>query len=114
MAWFEVDIYEKCVELDLHNYSKRTALIVVREKIKEAFEHGFKNIRLIHGARTITDRNEGGSIKYQLRTMIKNGELDKWIEKKNSIVKDGYIILELKKNPAPTEREWNELPLEEY
>ncbi len=33
MAWFEVDIFEKCVAVDLHKYSHRTALIVAREKI---------------------------------------------------------------------------------
>jgi hypothetical protein len=53
MAWFEVDIYRKCVEVDLHDYSHRTAIAASREKIKEAYEHGFKYIRLIHGAANI-------------------------------------------------------------
>lgn len=25
MAWFEIDIYRKCVEVDLHDYSHRFA-----------------------------------------------------------------------------------------
>ncbi len=35
MAWFEVDIFKKCIEVDLHDYSHRTALKAAREKIKE-------------------------------------------------------------------------------
>lgn len=42
MAWFEVDIYRKCVEVDLHDYSHMTAIAASCEKIKEAYEHGFK------------------------------------------------------------------------
>ena len=50
MAWFEVDIFRKCVEVDMHGYSHMTAIQVAREKVKEAYEHGFKHIKLIHGA----------------------------------------------------------------
>ena len=114
MAWFEVDIFKKCVEVDLHNYSTRTALMAAREKIKEAYEHGFRHVKLIHGATNITNKNEGGSIKFALRAMFKNGELDKWIDKNGSRVRDESLILEIRKNPVAVEREWKEMPLEEY
>jgi len=35
MAWFEVDIFNKCIEVDLHDYTHSTAIAVSREKIKE-------------------------------------------------------------------------------
>ncbi|CAG0979674.1 MAG: Smr/MutS family protein [Candidatus Methanoperedens sp.] len=114
MAWFEVDIFKKCVEVDLHSYSTRTAIMAAREKIKEAYEHGFRHLRLIHGAANITNKNEGGSIKFALRSMLKSGELDKWINKNGSRVQDESLILEIRKNSAPTEHEWKEMPLEDY
>lgn len=114
MAWFEVDIFNKCVEVDLHKYSTRTALMAAREKIKEAYEHGFRHVKLIHGAANVTSRNEGGSIKFALRTMLKSGGLDKWIDKNGSRVRDESLILEIRKNPVTAEREWKEMPLEEY
>ncbi|PWB55461.1 MAG: hypothetical protein C3F06_02565 [Candidatus Methanoperedenaceae archaeon] len=114
MAGFEVDIFKKCVEVDLHNYSIMTALIAAREKIKEAYEHGFRYIRLIHGAANIGSKNERRTIKYSLRTVLKNGEFDKWIDKNGSTFRDESLILEIRKNSAPLNREWNEMPLEDY
>jgi len=114
MAGFEVDIFKKCVEVDLHKYSISTALIAAREKIKEAYEHGFRNIRLIHGAANIASKNERKTIKYSLRTMLKSGEFDKWIDKKGTVFRDESLILEIRKNSAPLNREWKEMPLEDY
>ena len=88
--------------------------MAAREKIKEAYEHGFRYVKLIHGATNITNMNEGGSIKFALRTMLKSGELDKWIDKNGSRVRDESLILEIRKNSAAEEREWKEMPLEEY
>ena len=114
MAWFEVDIFQKCVEVDLHNYSTRTALMAAREKIKEAYEHGFGHVKLIHGATNIKNKNVGGSIKFALRAMFKSGELDKWITKNGSRVREESLILEIRKNSVAVEREWKEMPLEDY
>jgi len=114
MSWFEVDIFEKCLTVDLHKYSHRTALIVAREKIKEAYEHGFKRMSLIHGAADITKKNDGGSIKFALHSILKRGELDKWVDKKECVFREGELILRLRKNPAPLDGEWKEIPLEEY
>ena len=114
MAWFEVDIFRKCVEVDLHNYSTATALITAREKIREAYEHGFRHVKFIHGAANIQDNTGGGSIKFALRTMLNKGELDKWIDRKGSRVGDGYLVLELRKNPAYGDRAWKEMPPEDY
>ena len=114
MAWFEVDIFEKCVAVDLHKYSHRTALIVVREKIKEAYGHGFRHVRLIHGAAYITKKNDGGGIKFALHSILKRGELDKWVDKKECSFREGELILRLRKNPVPVDGEWKEIPPEEY
>ncbi|NJD51520.1 MAG: Smr/MutS family protein [Candidatus Methanoperedens sp.] len=114
MAWFEADIFKKCVEVDLHKYSTRTALMAAREKIKEAYEHGFRHVKLIHGAANITNKDEGASIKFALRTMLKSGQLDKWIGRNGSRVRDGSMILEIRKNPVAVEREWEEMPMEDY
>ena len=116
MAWFEVDIYRKCVEVDLHDYSHRTAIAASREKIKEAYEHGFKYIRLIHGAVDIKDKRDGGSIKFALHAILKRGELDRWVDKasnKNRF-EGGSLLLALRHNPAPVDREWKGMSVYEY
>lgn len=114
MAWFEVDIFQKSVNIDLHNYSTRTALTVAREKIKEAYEHGFRHVKLIHGAAGIKNKNDGGSIKFKLRSMLRRGELDKWIDRQGSESRDGSLILVIRKNPAPMDGDWKEMPVEDY
>lgn len=117
MAWFEVDVSKKSVEVDLHDYSHMTAITAAREKIKEAYEHGFRYIKIIHGSAGIKNKNDGGSIKFALRTMLKQGELTKWIEEKNSrkhLIRDESIFLALRKNPDPVDTEWTEMPWEEY
>jgi hypothetical protein len=84
MARFEVDIFNRCIEIDLHGYTHRTALQVAREKLKEAYEHGFMYVRLIHGAAAIRDKRDGGSVKFALREMLRRGELDKWVDENGS------------------------------
>lgn len=116
MAGFEVDIFKRCVEVDLHGYSRRTALVAARQKIKEAYEHGFMYVRLIHGAANI-NKNDGGSIKFALRSMLRSGELDRWVlekDSKNHKIRDESIIIALMKNPAPVDKEWNDMPMDEY
>ena len=117
MAGFDIDIYNRCVEVDLHCYSHRTALYAAREKIKEAYEHGFRYIRLIHGSADILQKGNGGSIKFTLRSMLKSGELEIWVEKngsKNHKILDGSITFALRKNPKPADRKWKEMPVDEY
>jgi hypothetical protein len=46
--------------------------------------------------------------------MLKSGELDKWINKNGSRVRDESLILEIRKNSVTVEREWKEMPLEDY
>ncbi|MFZ2410012.1 MAG: Smr/MutS family protein [Candidatus Methanoperedens sp.] len=117
MAWFEVDIFNRCVDVDLHGYSRMTAIQAAREKIKEAYEHGFRHVRLIHGASNIRCKEDGGSIKFALRSMLKSGGLNKWAEEngsKNHRLKEESMILALRKNPKPVDREWKEMPMDEY
>lgn len=114
MAWFEVDIFNKSIEVDLHNYSTGTALAAAREKVKEAYEHGFRHVKLIHGASGIKNKNDSGSIKFTLRSMLKRNELDKWIDKEGSESRDESLMLVLRKNPAPVDGEWKEMPVEDY
>lgn len=116
MACFEVDIYKKCVEVDLHDYSHVTAIAASREKIKEAYEHGFKYIRLIHGAAGIRDKKDRGSIKFTLHAILKRGELDRWVDKasNNNRFEGGSLLLALRHNPAPVDGEWKEMPVYEY
>ena len=117
MAGFEADIFDKCVEVDLHNYSHRTAIQTAREKIKEAYKHGFRYIRLIHGAADVKHKEDGGSIKFALRSMLKSGELARWVEERGSKkhkINDESLVLALRKNPAPVDEEWKEMPVEEY
>ncbi|NJD77772.1 MAG: Smr/MutS family protein [Candidatus Methanoperedens sp.] len=117
MAWFQVDIFEKCVEVDLHGYSHMTAILVARKKIKEAYEHGFRQIKFIHGGASIRSKEDGGSIKFALRSMLKNSELSRWVmerDSKNHKIRDGSIIFALRVNDAPIDKEWKEIPMSEY
>jgi len=114
MAWFEIDIFKSCVEVDLHGYTHKTALLVARKKIKEAYEHGFRYIRLIHGCATMRHKNDGGSIKFALRSMLKSGELSAWVLSTNHRIRDESIVLALRPNPQPAGREWEEMPGNEY
>ncbi len=116
MAWFEIDIYSKCVEVDLHDYSHRTAIAAAREKVKEAYEHGFKFIKLIHGAADVRNKKDGGSIKFALHAILKRGELDRWVDKgsKGNRLEGGAMLIALRPNPAPVDKGWNEMPAYEY
>ncbi len=117
MAWFEVDVFQSTVTIDLHDYSLKTAVMIAREKIKEAYEHGFRYVRFIHGATLIKDKNDGGSIKFALHSMLRRGETAKWVQDKNSgnhKILGGSITFALRKNPAPVNDEWKELPVREY
>lgn len=64
MAWFSVDIFRKALRPD--GYSCRIAFLAAREKIKEAYEHGFRYVR---------HKEDGSSIKFALRDMLRSGEL---------------------------------------
>ncbi len=117
MTYLDVDVFNRCVEVDLHGYSRMTAIRVAREKIIEAYEHGFRYVRLIHGASNIRHKEDGGSIKFALRSMLNNGGLDNWAEEKgskNHRIRDESMILALRKNPKPVDGEWKELPMGEY
>lgn len=117
MAWFEVDVFRKSVDVDLHEYTHRTALILAREKVREAYEHGYKTIRLIHGATNVQARDGGGGIKFALRDMLKRGEFNAWAESRDSKehrVRDASIVLALRRNPAPVDEKWREMPMGEY
>ncbi len=115
MAWFEVDVFDSMVVVDLHEYSLKTATSVSREKIKEAYEHGFRHIRFIHGAARIKNKTEGGSIKFALHSMLRRGKLAKWVQDKGDHkILDGSITFALRKNPAPINNDWKEMPMWEY
>ena len=118
MAWFEVDVYRKSVDVDLHEYTHRTALILAREKVREAYEHGYKSIRLIHGAANVQGgRDSKGSIKFALRDMLKRGEFNAWAEGRDSKehrVRDASIVLALRKNLTPVDGKWRKMPIGEY
>lgn len=117
MVWFDVDVFRRCVVVDLHDYSHRTAILAARQKIREAYEHGFRYVRLIHGGANLRQKGDGASIKFALRSMARSGELDRWIEgkdSKNHRIKDGSIVLALRMNPQPVDKEWKEMPGCEY
>jgi len=110
-------VFRKSVDVDLHEYTHRTAIILAREKVKEAYEHGYKSIRFIHGATNVRGRDGGGSIKFALRDMLKRGEFNKWVKGRDSKehkVRDASIVLALRKNPTPVDKGWKEMPMGEY
>jgi hypothetical protein len=74
------------VSVDLHGLSTRTALEVVRTKVREAWENGCAEILFTHGAPDVTEWNPGdptprrGSIKWSIRELHKSNALTKWVQ----------------------------------
>lgn len=116
MASFDVDIFSRRVEVDLHGYACRTAIAVAREKIREAHEHGFRYIRLIHGTARYGEGGTG-TIRSALRELLNSGGLGRWAMDRNSAnhrFRDAYMDIALRPNPTPKDAGWTDMPLTDY
>ncbi|HIH45150.1 MAG TPA: hypothetical protein HA257_08815 [Candidatus Methanoperedenaceae archaeon] len=116
MASLEVDIFSRRITVDLHGYATGTAISVAREKIWEAYEHGFRHVRLIHGN---TGHGAGGTgtIRSALLELLNSGGLGRWAmdrECENHRFRDTYMDIALRPNPVPGDADWTDMPLTDY
>jgi hypothetical protein len=97
------------MEVDLHGYRVWQAVEVASEKVREAWEQGYEQITLIHGAPDIHHHATAwtlgrGGIKWALRGCLSRGEWNEWVYNRRSkkhIIEDGAMTLALRPNARP-------------
>lgn len=91
------------LEVDLHGYDVLSALDVALTRVREAYELGYAEVELVHGAANVeTPVEEGrGRIKSELRRMFEGGRFDAWADRSRSWPKAGSLLLALRGNPRP-------------
>ena len=123
MARMKLDPSGQQVPIDLHHYAVRTACDIAYQKVQEAWENGYDEITLIHGAPSSTHHFSAwstgyGSIKWSLRRALANGCWMRWAYNRRSrqhMIEDGAMTLRLRPNPKPhTPPQWTSLPDPDY
>lgn len=94
--------------IDLHGHNVLTALDLARQRVREAYDNGYETVEVLHGAGDVSVPVESGRgrIKWALRRLIEDGELDRYIELGRTWFKAGSIVLYLKRNPRARRERW--------
>ena len=102
-------VARRLLRVDLHGYDVRAALDLALARVREAYEGGYDEVELIHGAASVsTPVEEGrGRIKSELRRMYEAGRFDAWVNRSRSWPKAGSLLLALKANPRPVRARWS-------
>jgi hypothetical protein len=117
-----VDDTRRSVQVDLHGYGVGDARRIARSKVREAWENGFRQITLIHGAPS--SRRPGlawqsgyGTIKWHLRGQFRQGKWRRFLYHGGSRkhrLEAGAMRLAVRSNPAPrVPPQWSPLPAAE-
>lgn len=121
MAWIEFDYDRDVVQVDLHGYSVETALEVARSVIAEAYENGFRYVRLIHGYNTSRSRTYPygkPTIKEELLRLLDEGAFSRHAYSRKSGQHQrqaGAITIAILPNTSPnTSPIWTALPQSDY
>jgi hypothetical protein len=98
----------RTVPVDLHGHDVLTAVDLARQRVREAYDNGFEAVELLHGAGDVSEPVETGRgrIKWALRRVVENGELDGYIDRGRTWLKAGSIVLYLKRNPRARRERW--------
>ena len=98
--------------VDLHGYDVLTALDLALTRVREAYENGYGEIELVHGAASVTEPVEQGRgrIKSELRRLFDAGRFDAWTDRSRSWPKAGSLLLVLKPNPRAVRDRWSSEP----
>ena len=98
--------------LDLHGYDVLTAVDLTLTTVREAFENGYAEVDVRHGARDVVDPVEPGEgrggIKWELRRMIRGGHFDTWTDTVD--VMEGGVRFLIRNNPRQRREHWSPLP----
>jgi hypothetical protein len=106
----------RTLPLDLHGHDVLTALDLTRQRVSEAYQNGYQAVEIQHGAGDVTAPVETGRgrIKWALRQIVEDGELDGYIDRGRTWLKAGSIVLYLKPNPRPRSERWAPEPPRSY
>ena len=85
-----------------------TAVDLAYQRVQEAFENGYQAVELQHGAGDVTEPVETGRgrIKWALRKMVEDGELDRFVDRPRTWFKSTSIVLYLRPNSRPRRERW--------
>ncbi|MDQ6773792.1 MAG: hypothetical protein M3024_12525, partial [Candidatus Dormibacteraeota bacterium] len=97
---------------DLHGFDVLTGLDFALVRVREAYENGYDEIELKHGAADVHERaSEGrGRIKWGLRDLLESGRLDRWARRGESWPRAASLVVALKRNPSPRPEIWSPSP----
>ena len=98
--------------VDVHGYDVLSAVEVASVAIREAYENGYPEVEIVHGARDVTSHvaaGDGrGAIKWELRAMLDRGEFNSWVTSAEKM--EGSLRLRLRANPRPRPERWSPPP----
>jgi hypothetical protein len=94
--------------IDLHGHDVRTAVRLALTRVGEAYNNGYESIELIHGAGDVGEPVEEGRgrIKWELRRLAAGGAFDRFADPDRTWLKDGSIVLILRRNPQARRNAW--------
>jgi len=97
---------------DLHGLDVLTAVRFAVTRVREAYENGYDEIELLHGAADVREpvADGRGRIKWELRGLLERGELDRWSRRGDSWPRASSLVVALKRNPRPRREAWSAPP----
>jgi hypothetical protein len=99
---------------DLHGLDVLTAVRFAVTRVREAYENGYDEIELQHGAADVRepvgDRGGRGRIKWELRRLLERGDLDRWGRREDSWPRASSLVVALRRNPRPRREAWSPAP----
>jgi hypothetical protein len=106
----------RVLPVDLHRHDVLTAVDYAHSRVREAFENGYNAVELQHGAGDVTEPVESGRgrIKWALRKMVEDGQLDSFIDRGRTWFKSTSMVLYLRPNPRPRRERWAPEPPRTY
>lgn len=113
------------LRLDLHGYDLHTAVDLVVACAAAAWEHGFEQLTILHGAAGVTsptavNASGRGAIKWAVRAALDKGEFDPWARPPRSArhtrgSRSSETGVAMQPNPDPhPEAEWPLIPQPEH
>jgi len=98
---------------DLHGLDVLTAVRFAVTRVREAYENGYDEIELLHGAPDVRTPVSGGRgrIKWELRELLDRGRLDTWCRRDDCWPRAASLVVALRSNPRPRRETWTPAPL---
>jgi hypothetical protein len=97
---------------DLHGFDVLAAVQFALTRVREAYENGYDEIELRHGAADVREQvaDGRGRIKWALRDLLDRGDLDRWAVRGDSWPRAASLVVALRRNPRPRRESWSPAP----